>query len=49
MLVLLSTALWCQPGFDQVDRGFAEVRGRLDGTTAGIEQITALLNTLISQ
>ena len=36
-------------GFAQVDRGFAEVRGRLDGTAAGIEQITGLLNTLISQ
>jgi chromosome segregation ATPase len=36
-------------GFAQVDRGFAEVRGRLDGAAAGIEQITGLLNMLISQ
>lgn len=36
-------------GVAQVDRGFAEVRGRLDGTAAGIEQITGLLHTLIGQ
>lgn len=36
-------------GFAQVDRGFMEVRGRLDGTAAGLEQITGLLTTLINQ
>ena len=28
--------------------GFTQVRGQLDGTVAGLEQITSLLNTLIS-
>jgi hypothetical protein len=32
----------------EVRTGFTEVRGRLDGTAAGLEQITSLLNTLIS-
>lgn len=36
-------------GFVQVDRGFAEMRGRLDVTAAGLDQITSLLNTLISR
>jgi hypothetical protein len=36
-------------GFAQVDRGFAEMRGRLDATAAGLDQITVLLNTLIAQ
>jgi hypothetical protein len=36
-------------GFVQVDRGFAEMRGRLDLTAAGLDQITGLLNTLIGQ
>lgn len=36
-------------GFAQVDRGFAEMRGRLDATAAGLDQITGLLNTLITQ
>jgi hypothetical protein len=36
-------------GFAQVDRGFAEMRGRLDATAAGLDQITSLLNTLIGQ
>ena len=31
----------------EVRTGFTEVRGRLDGTAAGLEQITSLLNTLI--
>jgi hypothetical protein len=29
--------------------GFAEMRGRFDGTAAGLEQITGLLNTLIAR
>jgi hypothetical protein len=29
--------------------GFAEVRGKLDGTAAGVEQITGLLNQLIGE
>jgi hypothetical protein len=33
----------------EVRQGFAEVRGTLDGTAAGIEQITGLLHTLIGQ
>ena len=36
-------------GFAQVDRGFAEMRGRLDATAAGLSHITGLLNTLIGQ
>lgn len=28
--------------------GFTEVRGKLDGTAAGLEQISGLLNTLIA-
>ena len=39
--------------FDQleskVDEGFAQVRGQLDGTAAGLEHITGLLTTLIDQ
>ena len=30
-------------GFAEVDRGFAEMRGRLDATAAGIEQIATML------
>jgi hypothetical protein len=30
-------------GFAEVDRGFAEIRGRLDTTAAGIEQIARML------
>jgi uncharacterized protein YceH (UPF0502 family) len=30
-------------GFAEMDRGFAEVRGRLDATAAGLEQIVRLL------
>jgi hypothetical protein len=30
-------------GFAEVDRGFAEMRGRLDAAAAGIEQIARLL------
>ncbi len=33
---------------DEMRAGFTEMRGRLDGTAAGIEQITGLLNTLIA-
>ena len=33
----------------RVDDGFAEMRGRLDGTAAGLQQITGLLTTLIAQ
>ena len=29
--------------------GFTELRGRLDGTTAGLEHITGLLATVIAQ
>ncbi|MGH3693058.1 MAG: hypothetical protein ACRDRX_03495 [Pseudonocardiaceae bacterium] len=36
-------------GFAQVDGGFAEMRGRLDTTAAGFDQITSLLNKLIGQ
>jgi len=32
-----------------VSDGFAEMRGKLDATAAGQQQITALLNTLIAQ
>jgi len=36
-------------GFARVDDGFAEMRGKLDGTAAGIQQVAGLLNTLIAQ
>jgi hypothetical protein len=36
-------------GFVQVDPGFAEMRGRLDATVAGLSHIPGLLNTLIGQ
>lgn len=36
-------------GFARVDDGFTEMRGKLDGTAAGQQQIVALLNTLIDQ
>lgn len=32
-----------------VDNGFAEIRGRLDATAAGQQQIVDMLNTLIEQ
>jgi len=35
--------------FAQVDNGFIEMRGKLDATAAGQQQIVTLLNTLISQ
>jgi hypothetical protein len=35
--------------FAEVDRGFAEMRGLLDASAAGQQQIVGLLNTLISQ
>jgi hypothetical protein len=33
----------------RVDDGFAEMRGKLDGTAAGLQQIAGLLTTLIDQ
>jgi hypothetical protein len=35
--------------FARVDDGFAEMRGKLDGTAAGLQQIAGLLTTLIDQ
>ncbi len=35
-------------GFEKVDRGFTEMRGRLDATAAGQQQIADLLQTMIS-
>jgi chromosome segregation ATPase len=35
--------------FAEVDKGFAEMRGKFDATAAGLQQITTLLNTLITQ
>jgi hypothetical protein len=35
--------------FAEVDKGFAEIRGRLDAAAAGQQQIVGLLNTLIDQ
>jgi phage-related protein len=35
--------------FDQVDRGFMEMRGKLDATAAGQQQIVNMLTTLIDQ
>ena len=32
-----------------LDRGFAEMRARLDQTTGGLDQILGLLNTLIAR
>ena len=34
-------------GFEKVDRGFTEMRGRLDATAAGQQQIVDLLQTII--
>ena len=34
---------------EKVDNGFAEMRGKLDATAAGQQQIVSLLNTLIAQ
>jgi hypothetical protein len=36
-------------GFARVDDGFVEMRGKLDGTAAGLQQITGLLTTLIAR
>jgi DNA repair ATPase RecN len=36
-------------GFTTVDNGFTEIRGRLDATAAGQQQIAELLNRLITQ
>ncbi len=36
-------------GFTQVDNGFTEMRGKLDGAAAGQQQILILLTTLIDQ
>jgi len=33
----------------EIRTGFTQVRGQLDGTAAGLEQITGLLNALIDQ
>lgn len=33
----------------EMRNGFTEVRGRMDGTAAGLDQIASLLNTLIGQ
>ena len=32
----------------RVDSGFAEMRGKLDATSSGLEHITGLLDTLIA-
>ncbi|MGB2920095.1 MAG: hypothetical protein WA944_18280, partial [Mycobacterium sp.] len=32
---------------EQVDRGFAEMRGRFDGTAAGLQQIAERLDTVL--
>jgi hypothetical protein len=34
-------------GFEETGRGFAEMRGRLDGSAAGYQHIVELLNTLL--
>ncbi len=36
-------------GFARVDRGFGEMRGRLDASAAGQQQIVELLGTLVSR
>jgi len=35
--------------FEQVDRGFTEMRGKLDATAAGQQRIVELIESLISQ
>ncbi|MCW1959339.1 MAG: hypothetical protein KIH64_012505 [Mycobacterium sp.] len=35
--------------FEQVDRGFAEMRGRLDATAAGQQRIVELIESVIDQ
>jgi cell division protein FtsB len=35
--------------FARVDQGFTEMRGRLDATAAGLQQITGMLTTLIAR
>ena len=32
---------------DHVDRGFAEMRGRFDGTAAGLQQVSELLDAVL--
>jgi predicted nucleic acid-binding Zn-ribbon protein len=36
-------------GFSETQQGFTEMRGKLDATAAGQQQIVNLLNTLITQ
>ncbi|HEY2762488.1 MAG TPA: hypothetical protein VGJ13_00500 [Pseudonocardiaceae bacterium] len=36
-------------GFAQVDHGFTEMRGKLDATAAGQQQVVHSLNTFIAQ
>ena len=38
-----------QQGFSETQQGFTEMRGKLDATAAGQQQIVNLLNTLIAQ
>jgi hypothetical protein len=33
---------------NHVDRGFTEMRGKFDGTAAGLQQITQLLQTIVN-
>lgn len=35
--------------FARVDQGFTEMRGKLDATAAGLQQITGMLSTLIAR
>ena len=35
-----------EEGFARVDDGFVEIRGRLDGTAAGLQQIVDLLQAM---
>lgn len=35
--------------FARVDHGFTEMRGKLDATAAGLQQITGMLSTLIAR
>jgi chromosome segregation ATPase len=46
---LLDLQQQLETGFTQVDNGFTEMRGKLDGASAGQQQIVPLLTTLISQ
>ncbi|MFM9036014.1 MAG: hypothetical protein ACKOQ4_17325 [Mycobacterium sp.] len=38
-----------ESGFDQVDRGFAEMRGKFDATATGQQRIVELIETLIDK